>query len=107
MPSSEWSREALLSSSPLSLLSLAGQDAAADAFSVLGFRLCLAFCGGFLCILAAQCCPVQLLSLLQRAWEGSTGSGDGRSLLAQLLQDYSLLTSSFAVLCALNQNEST
>ena len=53
-------------------------------------------------------CPVlsrKVPSLLQSAWEGNAGNGDGRSLLAQLLQDYALLTLSFAAFCALNQNE--
>lgn len=52
-------------------------------------------------------CPVlsrKVPSLLQSAWEGSAGGGD-RSLLAQLLQDYALLTLSFAAFCALNQDE--
>lgn len=47
----------------------------------------------------------KVLSLLQSAWECRAGTGDGRGLLAQLLQDYALLTLSFAAFCALNQTE--
>lgn len=40
-------------------------------------------------------------------WEGSAGSRDGRSLPAQLGQDYALLIWSFAAFCALNHDEGT
>lgn len=56
--------------------------------------------------LAAQCCQEGAVPVTV-PWEGSAGSRSGRSLPAQLVQDYALLIWSFSAFCALNHNEGT